>query len=575
LTNKITLTEEGLTFEDIRKITLENYQLTLSEEVEKRVKLARQAIEQAVKEGQKIYGITTGFGALRDIIIPEKDAIKLQKNLIRSHSVGVGDPAPDEYVKAMMTLRVSALARGNSGCKLSTIQNLIAMINKNVLPIVPLQGSVGASGDLAPLSHMALAMIGEGKKNLKFQGKIYDAKEGLKKAGISITELSYKEGLALNNGAQFSAGIACIVLNKAMNIIENAEIAAALSMEALRAARQQFDKRIHQARNHEGQITTAKNLRDLTKNSNWVKIYENSFYCSNPSCGYYYDKDLGDKTQTVSPGTVFGDLPGDWTCPNCSAKKATFQQCQAKIQDDYSIRCSPQVIGPVRDTIGFVKSILTKEINAATDNPLIFIKKEKPLAFDIYSGGNFHGEPIALAMDFLAIAIAEIGSISERRSAKLIDKNRNEGLSPFLTHVESLGLNSGYMMPQYTAAALASENKVLASPASVDSIPTSADAEDHVSMSPIAARKAATIVKNLQYILAIEILMATQAIDLRCEIQKADPEDVLGDKTLQAYKYIRKMVPKLMEDRILYPEIERIAEEIAAGKILQAIKNSP
>ena len=567
----IVLDEKGLTIDDVCKIVKRGYQLELSDTVKKKVNLSRKAIENAVESGQKIYGITTGFGALRDIIIAEKDAAKLQTNLIRSHAVAVGEPAKDEYVKAMMVLRVAALARGNSGCQLKTLENLIGMINNDALPIIPLKGSVGASGDLAQLSHMALAMIGEGKKNLKYKGKIYDAEEGLEKAGIPITKLSYKEGLALNNGVQFSTGIACMALQEAANLVENGIIALAMTSEALKAAKQQFDDRIHQARNHPEQIYVAKKIREYTKGSKFVKIYGNVYNCPGEFCGYYYDPELGDQSQGINPWTLFEDLPDEWCCPNCSIEKNKFIKQIPKLQDDYSIRCAPQVTGPIREVLKTVETVLSREINAATDNPLIFIKKENPLEYDIYSGGNFHGEPIAIAMDNLAVAIAELGNISERRSAKLIDKSRNEGLGAFLIHINHLGLNSGYMMPQYVAAALVSENKVLAAPASVDSIPTSANAEDHVSMCPIAARKVVSINENLVYIIAIELMLATQGIDIRCETQKLDPKDALGEQTYKVYKYIRSIVPKLTQDRIIHPDIEKIAVKVLDGSIIEEI----
>ncbi len=571
LPETIILDNEGLSLEDVVHIVKNDYQLKLSENVKEKVVLARKAIEKAVESGEKIYGITTGFGALRDIVIPEKDATKLQTNLIRSHCVGVGEPARDDFVKAMMVLRVTALAQGYSGCQLQTLENLVQMINKNVLPIIPIKGSVGASGDLAQLSHMVLAMIGEGENNLKFEGKIYDAKKGMQKAGVPITKLSYKEGLALNNGAQYSAGIASIVLQEARNLIKNAEIAAALSLEALKAASQQFDDRIHQARFHPGHIAVAKSLRSHTEGSVFVKIHESLFTCLTENCGYYYDKLMGDSLQNIPFNTEFAKIPKEWICPNCGGSKDNFEKQWPKIQDDYSIRCTPQVLGPVRETLEHCWKTISREINAATDNPLIFITKKDPLEFDIYSGGNFHGEPIAMVMDYLSIAMAEVGNISERRCAKLIDDKRNDGLSLFLIPRSELGLNSGFMMPQYTAAALVSENKVLASPASVDSIPTSDEAEDHVSMSPIAARKTANILENLQYIIAIEMMLAVQAIDLRCEIQKIPHEKALGKDTYKAYKVIRESVPKLIHDRIIYPDINKIADLIKSGKIIADI----
>ncbi len=571
MTKTIVLKEKGLSHEDVCNIVRNNYQLTLSEPVKKRVRLARKAIEIAVESGQKVYGITTGFGSLRDIVIREKDAEQLQINLIRSHSVAVGEPAKDEQVKAMMVLRVAALARGHSGCKLSTMENLMAMINDNVLPIIPCKGSVGASGDLAQLSHMALAMIGDGHKNLKYKGKIFDAKDGLEKAGIPITKLSYKEGLALNNGVQYSAGIACMAIKDSYNLLENSLIALVLTMEALKAAKQQFDERIHLARHHPGQIAIARKIREFYKGSKLVKIYGDVYTCFGEFCGYYYDSEMGDANRGIKEWTLFEDLPEDWTCPKCGLGKNTFIKTLPKLQDDYSIRCSPQVLGPISDVMDNTKTILSREINAATDNPLIFIKRENPLEFDIYSGGNFHGEPIAIAMDHLAIAMSELGNIAERRCAKLVDGSRNEGLGAFLIHREALGLNSGFMMPQYVTAALASENKVLASPASIDSIPTSANAEDHVSMSPIAARNVVAINENLVYIIAIEMMLAAQGVDLRCETQNLTPEDALGDKTFKAYQYIRTIIPTLTYDRIIYTDIEKIAAKVIDGSIVKAV----
>ncbi|MEA2071923.1 MAG: aromatic amino acid lyase [Asgard group archaeon] len=565
MAKKILLTEKGLTINDIWNIVKNNHQVILTDPIREKITLARKAIEKAVKTGTKIYGITTGFGALRDIVIPEKDATKLQTNLIRSHCVGVGEATPDEVVKAMMILRVTALTRGFSGCKLETIEQLIEMVNKNALPIIPIKGSVGASGDLAPLSHMALTMIGEGENNLKFKNKIYDAVEGLKKAKINPIKLSYKEGLALNNGAQFSTGFSVLNIKRAEVILKIAIAAATLSMEALLAAKQQFDLRIQEARNHPGQIEVAMEINRLLEGSKFVKIHQGYYRCQNKNCGYYFDKELEGEAS-------FEELPEGWLCPNCGANKKSFKKMTKKIQDDYCIRCTPQVLGPIHETIAFCKQIVQREINAATDNPLILLKEKEPLTFDIYSGGNFHGEPIALAMDYLSIALAEIGSISERRSAKLIDKNRNDGLGAFLVDPQSVGLNSGYMMPQYTAAALTSENKVLASPASVDSIPTSADAEDHVSMSPIAARKTRKILGNLQDIISIEMMLAIQGIDIRCEIQQITPKKALGEKTYKLYSYLRKLVPKLTEDRIIEPDIKLISEKITSGEILQVLK---
>jgi histidine ammonia-lyase len=388
--------------------------------------------------------------------------------------------------------------------RLETLETLVQMINKVVHPLIPEKGSVGASGDLAPLSHMVLVMIGEGEA--EFRGEIMNGREAMKKAGILPVTLDVKEGVALNNGTQVMTAIAALTLNDAKNLVEKAEVAAALSLEALCGIADAFDAKIHRVRPHKGQTESATHMRKLLSGSRLVK----------PS--------------------------GE------SAKENKYPQ------DPYSLRCIPQVLGSVRDTINHVKKTVEIEINSATDNPLVFPEEENCL-----SGGNFHGQPISAVMDYLAIALTTIGNFSERRIARLIDETLSRGLPPFLiVERAKKGLQNGFMTLQYTAAALASENKALAHPASVDSIPTSANFEDFVSMGPIAARKAAEILVNTEYIVAIEFLLATQGIEFR-------GANNLGAGTRAAYNMIRERVPALKGDRVVYGEVEVVREIIRTG----------
>jgi len=441
---------ESLTIDDVVQVARFGKKVEIAVSAIEQIKKSRDVIETAIKEGRTVYGVNTGFGDLANVSIGPEDLAKLQVNLIRSHSVGVGDPFPIDVVRGMILLRANALAKGYSGIRFEVLINLIGMLNHGVTPVVPQQGSVGSSGDLAPLAHMALVLIGEGEAF--YDGERMDGLKALKKVGMKPISLQAKEGVALINGTQPMTSVGALTVSDALETVKDAMISASMSLEALRGTRSAFDKRIHAIRAHEGQTDVAKTMRTLLPDS---EINQ-----SHAECG--------------------------------------------KVQDAYSLRCIPQVIGASLDTIRYVQSVVETEINSATDNPLVF-----PDDGSIVSGGNFHGQPIALAMDFLGIALSELANISERRVNRLVNPHLS-GLPAFLT--TEGGLESGMMIAQYTAAALVSENKVLAHPASVDSIPTSADQEDHVSMGTIAARKASLILENVKNVIAIEYMCATQGI---------------------------------------------------------------
>lgn len=491
------ITGENLTIEDLSKVVYDKETVRLSPESKQKVEKSRKYVEKIIKNKDIVYGVTTGFGKFCNVIISPEDSRKLQVNLIRSHSVGVGNYFNEDIVRAMMLLRINALAKGYSGIRLSTLQTLIDMLNKGVIPRVPSQGSLGASGDLCPLAHMTLVMIGEGEASYK--GKVMSGKKAMEKAGIKPVELEAKEGLALINGTQVMSAVGCLALAEAIKLTEIADICAALSFEALNGVIDALDDEVNLVRQHKGQINCAKNLRDLLEGSEFV--------------------------------TRQGDI---------------------KVQDAYTLRCIPQVHGAIRDAIEYIKKVMEIEINSATDNPLIFPEQDK-----VISGGNFHGEPVAINMDYLGIIISELSNISERRIERLVNPALNEGLPAFL--IDNGGLNSGLMISQYTAASLVSENKTLATPASVDSIPSSANQEDHVSMGTIAARKAKRIVENTRNVLAIELLCATQAIDLR---KKKTGKTKLGKGTKNIYELVRKHVSEIKEDRIFGKDVKKLAELI-------------
>ena len=495
-----------LTLEDLINVTRNGYEVKISEEAKEKVSIARKLVDNYVEEGKISYGITTGFGKFSDSIISKEETATLQRNLIISHACGVGNPLPVDQVRGIMLLRVNNLVQGHSGIRQKVLDLLVEMINKGVTPYIPEKGSLGASGELAPLSHMVLVMLGLGKAYYK--GELYEGEEALKKARIKpIKTLSSKEGLALINGTQVMTSIGAHTVYDAINLMKHLDIAASLSMEALNGIICAFDPRIQEVRGHLGQINTAKNINKILKNSTSI--------------------------------TKQGEL---------------------RVQDPYSLRCTPQVHGASKDTLNYVKEKVEIEMNAVTDNPIIF-----PMANEVLSGGNFHGQPMALPFDFLGIALAEMANISERRLERLVNPSLNNGLPAFL--VENGGLNSGFMIVQYSAASLVSENKVLAHPASVDSIPSSANQEDHVSMGTIAARKANEILGNVRKVVAMEILTACQGIDLR-DIKR------LGKGTNEAHTLVREIVDFYDKDRVMYIDIEKVEELIKTNKVVEKVEEN-
>lgn len=501
----VIITQEGLKLEDVVNVARKGYSVEVSKESLEKVKKTRDLVDRFVDEGRIVYGITTGFGKFSDVAITKEETGLLQRNLIISHACGVGNPLPEEVVRAILLLRINALSKGHSGIRVSTLNTMVDMLNKGVHPIIPEKGSLGASGDLAPLSHMVLTMIGEGEAIYK--GQRMDSKEAMQKAGIELVELTSKEGLALINGTQVMTGVGVMATYDAINLIKMADIADGLTMEALNGIIDAYDERVHMIRGQKGQITTAKNVRRILEGSEMIT-----------------------------------------------------RQGELRVQDAYALRCVPQIHGASKDAINYIKEKVEIEINAVTDNPLIFPDEE-----EVISGGNFHGQPMALPFDFLGIALSEIANISERRLERLVNPSLSNGLPAFL--VENGGLNSGYMIVQYAAAALVSENKVLAHPASVDSIPSSANQEDHVSMGTIAARKAATILDHASNVLAMEIMGACQGIDVR-------GKKSLGKGTSAAYDVVRKHLTKIVEDRVMYKDINTCLEVVKSGEILEAVEKT-
>ena len=448
---RLALTGAGLTLEDLTAVARRRVRVSLAPSARRAMSASRQTVENAVRRGDRVYGITTGFGRFAEVAIPAEKLSELQHNLVRSHAAGVGSPLPDEAVRAMIALRANALAAGRSGVRVSTVERLLDLLRADLLPVVPEKGSVGASGDLAPLAHLALGLMGEG--SVRRRGRIVPAARALSEAGIAPVALQAKEGLALVNGVQMSVAVGGLALHQAIRLVRIADLTGAASLDAARGSDAAFDPRMMAARPHPGAVASARNLRTLLAGS---AIRE-----SHRGCG--------------------------------------------KVQDNYALRCMPQVHGAARDAFAHARDVLEREMNSATDNPLVFAVRG-----DVVSGGNFHGAPIGLVLDYAAIAAADLASIAERRIEKLVNPALSD-LPAFL--VEEGGLNSGLMMAQVTAAALVSECKTLAHPASVDSIPTSGAKEDHVSMSPIAARKLAAVVENLALVLAIELTVAIQAME--------------------------------------------------------------
>lgn len=494
---------DEIILEDLVAIARKDTGIRLTKDLEKRIDKSRALIEKWVRQEKIIYGVTTGFGALSDVTISRKDTRQLQQNILMSHATGIGNILDEETVRAVMTLRIKELAGGHAGIRLATVQRLIDFLNRGVHPVIPEKGSVGASGDLAPLAHLALVLIGQGEAF--YDGRRMSGSEALKESGLQPLVLEAAEGLALINGTQVMTAIGGLAVHDAVMLSKMTDIAAAMSLEVLMGSRMEFDPRIHQVRPHPGQAAAADNMDRITHNSEIIT--------SHKDCG--------------------------------------------RIQDAYTLRCSPQVHGASKDAIAYARNVVETEMNSSTSNPLIFSESQEFLL-----GGNFHGQPVALAMDFLCMAVAELANISERRIERLVNPQLS-GLPAFL--VSDGGLNSGFMIAQYTAASLVSENKILAHPACVDSIPTSANKEDHVSMGTIAARKCREIVKNAEYVIAIELMCAAQAMDLFTNMKS-------GEGTLAAYKVIRQVVAHLDKDRILSQDLEIIRSLMRSGRIIKEVE---
>ena len=500
---EIQLGVDGMTLGALVTIAREGARVLLTKESGALIVNARKLIDKWVEGGRTIYGITTGLGALSDAAISREDSRRLQENIIMSHSAGVGDLLDEETVRAVMALRIKDLARGHSGIRLETVLCLQELLNRGICPVVPEKGSVGASGDLAPLAHISLVLLGLGEAF--YGGKRMPGAEALKRCGIQPLRLEAAEGLALVNGTQVMTAIGGLAVYDALRLSKIADIAAAMSLEVLMGTNTEFDPRIHQLKPHPGQIAAADNMRLITRDSEIISSHK-----------------------------------------DCS-----------RIQDAYTLRCSPQVHGASKDAIAYARRVVETEMNASTNNPLIF-----PESDEFLLGGNFHGQHIALAMDFLSMAVSELANIAERRIERLVNPQLS-GLPAFL--VTDGGINSGFMIAQYTAAALVSENKVLSHPACVDSIPTSANKEDHVSMGTISARKCRDIVKNTEHVIAIELLCGAQAMDLFTNMRP-------GEGTRVAYRIIRDAVPHLEKDRILFNDIETIVKLVRNGKILKGVE---
>ncbi len=504
----IVLDGKSLTIDQVVQISRQHERVEISEEARKNLIKARDFVDQAVAKGEVIYGITTGFGNFKNVTIDAEQTAKLQENLLTSHAIGVGDPLPEECVRATIVVRINSLLQGFSGVRPVVIDRLVDLLNNDIYPFVPRKGSVGSSGDLCPLSHIALVILGLGEVLVNDERR--PSSEILKEKNIEPITLSSKEGLALNNGTAAQTGIGICALYNAKRLTKLADVALGMSLDVMMGTRRAFDERIHRLRPHQGQIDVAANINTLCAGSELMESHK-----------------------------------------DCD-----------RVQDCYSLRCAAQVHGACRDGIDHAERVLTTEINSVTDNPLVF-----PDDNEVLSGGNFHGEPIALVMDYLTTCVSELGNISERRTAKMVDAANSEGLPAFLIEKEKGGLNNGFMIAQYTAAALVSENKVLAHPASVDSIPTSANQEDHVSMGTIAARQARKVSNNVEQVIAIEMMCAAQALDLRVPMKG-------GPGSQKAHELIRKQVPKLDEDRVLYYDLEKISEVILNNDFISEIEES-
>ncbi|MFY9680679.1 MAG: histidine ammonia-lyase [Candidatus Sulfotelmatobacter sp.] len=508
--NALHINGNELTLDAVREVAVDRRPVLLSPDAREAVDRARAVVDEIVASNKVAYAITTGVGKLSDVRIVGDQIRELQVNLVRSHSVGVGEPLSVPETRAMMLLRANSLAKGYSGVRGVVIDTLCEMLNRGVTPFAPSQGSVGASGDLAPLAHLALALIGEGECIDAANVRV-SSSDALKRAQIKPLTLEAKESISLINGTQGMLAVGTLALLAAETLVDSADVLGGLCCDALKGTDTAFDERIHKARPHSGQMKTAANLRRMLEGS---QIRE-----SHRECG--------------------------------------------RVQDAYSLRCIPQVHGAVRDTLEHCRKVFEIEANSAVDNPLVFITDAKHLKGDVISGGNFHGEPLAFALDFIGIALSALAGISERRIERLVNPALSEGLPPFLA--QGAGLNSGFMMPQVTAAALVSENKVLAHPASVDSITTSGNKEDYVSMGMTAAIKLKRIVENTRNVLAIEAMAVAQAIDFLSPLKASK-------RGQAAHAAIRSVCPTMEKDRVMYKDFARLAELIAGGKVAEVIR---
>ena len=502
--NEIVLTGNEITLQQIVNVARQGATVSLSLKAEQNIIRSRKVVDKLVDGEKVVYGVTTGFGMFSETFIEREYTNALQKNLIVSHAVGAGDFFSPDVVRAAMLLRVNNFTYGYSGIRLETVQALVEMLNRGVTPLVPEKGSLGASGDLVPLAHIVLPLLGLGKAT--YRGEVMSGAEAMRAAGISTLELTQKEGLALINGTQFMTAVGALTVYDALELLKVADIAAAMSFEAQNGIVDALQARMHAIRPHKGQVDSARIVSALLAGS-----------------------------------------------------KNVTRQGEVRVQDAYSLRCTPQVHGASKDAVNYVRQKVDIEINSVTDNPIVFSDTAEAI-----SGGNFHGQPVALAFDFLGIALAEIADVAERRIERMVNSSLS-GLPSFL--VEKGGVNSGFMIVQYTAAALVSENKVLAHPASVDSIPSSANQEDHVSMGTIAARKAREILGNARRVLAIELMCACQAIDLR-------GDKGMGVGTRAAYDCVRAKIPYLTEDRPLYDDINRSEALIEDGSLVAAVERA-
>jgi histidine ammonia-lyase len=501
----VRLTGEDLTLADVWDIAVDGAPTELSDEAREKMRAARRLVERAAADlGEHTYGINTGFGRFVSQTIPRELAEELQLRLLRSHACGVGEPYPDEIVRAAMLLRANALAKGHSGACIETVELLLACLTRGLVPYVPARGSVGASGDLAPLAHLALPLVGEGEAWV--DGQRLPGGDALAAVGLEPIVLKAKEGLSLVNGTQFMAAAGALGMVRALRVAKAADVACALSVEALQGSRMSFLPQIHELRPLPGQLAAAANVLRLLEGSAIIEAHR---WCD-------------------------------------------------RVQDAYSLRCAPQVHGAARDLLAYAEATVTVELNAATDNPLVLVEDEL-----LVSSGNFHGQSLAFALDALAMAVSELANIAERRLERLVNPSLSEGLPAFLT--ANGGLNSGFMIPQYVAASLVSENKVLSHPAGVDSIPTSAGQEDHVSMGNAAALKGWQVLANAEHVLAIELLAGAQAVEFLAPLEPG-----VGGRV--AREFVRSLSPRLQDDRPLAPDIEAVASALRDGSLVRAVE---